>query len=338
MATRLRVVLLGSAAGRGLAPLRELLGDAHDVRAEPSDRGPAALAAAREADVLVTVRADRALLAGAVRLRLVQVPGAGTDGVDRDALPPGVCLANAYEHEAAVAEFVVMQMLALNRELLRLDRAARAGDWSASAAGAGTPHRELGGRTVGIVGYGRIGRAVGRLARALGMRVLAATRSPHRAAPPGEPAEAAGADTLVGMDRLEWLIRESQFLVLAVPLTAETRGLIGARELGWLGVDGYVLNVARGPVVDESALYEALRDRRIAGAAIDTWYRYPGDGGGPTPVAHLPFQALDNVLMTPHVAGWTEPTMRRRWAAIAANVDRVARGEPPLTLVHRAPS
>jgi phosphoglycerate dehydrogenase-like enzyme len=337
VAPRLRVVLLGPSTGLGLAPLRELLGDSHDVIPEPAGRGPAAEAVVRQADVLVTVRVDRDLLGHATRLRLVQLPGAGTDGVDPAALPPGACLANAYEHEAAIGEFVLLQMLALNRELLRLDRAARAGDWSPSAAGGGAPHRELGGHTVGLVGYGRIGRAVARLARGFGMRVLAATRSPHRADPAGEAVEPAAVDALVGMDRLEWLIRHSQFLVVAVPLTPETRGLLGARELGWLGPEGYLVNVARGPIVDESALYEALRDHRIAGAAIDTWYRYPGEGGGPTPVAHLPFGELDNVLMTPHVAGWTEPTMRRRWGVVAANVERVARGEPPLNLVYRAP-
>jgi phosphoglycerate dehydrogenase-like enzyme len=162
------------------------------------------------------------------------------------------------------------------------------------------------------------------------MRVLAATRTPT-------PDDRGSVDTLVGIDRLDWVMAESDYAVVATPLTPETRGLIGARQLGLLGSGGFLINVARGPIVDERALYQALRDRTIAGASIDTWYRYPSTPDERSPVGSLPFSELDNLLMTPHVAGWTVPTMVRRWEIIADNIKRVARGEEPINVVYRAP-
>ena len=326
----MRVVLLGALSGLAAETIQARLGPGDEIVTELAESGPAAERAITEADVVVGVKLPADLLRHGRRLKLVHVPGAGTDGVEVDGLPSGAYLANAYEHEGAIGEFVLLQMLALIRELPKLDRAARAGDWSVGEAGPRPLHRELAGRTVGILGYGRIGREVARLAYAFRLRVLAATRTPR-------PADADGLEALVGLDRLDWLLDQVQFLVLALPLTPETRGLICERELRLLGPEGYVVNVARGPIVDEAALYHALRDRTIAGAAIDTWYRYPTEPGVAAPVANYPFWDLDNVIMTPHVAGLTAPTMARRFEVIADNVERLARGEPPATLVHRAP-
>ena len=326
----MRVLLLGALSGRAAETIEARLGPGHAIVTELAESGPAAERAIAEADVLVGVKLPAELLRHGRRLKLVHVPGAGTDGVDLAGLPSGAYLANAYEHEGAIGEFVILQMLALIRELPKLDRAARAGDWSVGEYGPRPLHRELAGRTVGILGFGRIGREVARLARAVRLRVLAATRTPR-------PADAEGLEALVGLDRLDWLLEQAQLLVLALPLADETRGLIGERELRLLGPDGYLINVARGPIVDEAALYAALRDRVIAGAAIDTWYHYPTEAGVPTPVADYPFWELDNLIMTPHVAGLTGPTMARRFEVIADNIARVARGEAPLNLVYRAP-
>jgi phosphoglycerate dehydrogenase-like enzyme len=115
-------------------------------------------------------------------------------------------------------------------------------------------------------------------------------------------------------------------VLVAVPLVDETRGLIGERELELLGPDGYLLNVARGEVVDERALYEALRDRRIAGAAVDVWYRYPGSRDERTLPSELPFHELENVVMTPHVSGRSEGTRDGRVAFAVEQLVRLAEG------------
>jgi phosphoglycerate dehydrogenase-like enzyme len=115
-------------------------------------------------------------------------------------------------------------------------------------------------------------------------------------------------------------------------VTPETRGLIGARELALKKRSAMLVNVARGEIVDEDALYEALAGGRLAGAALDVWYRYPA-APGPTLPARRPFHELPNVLMTPHVSGWTEGMLEARAAVIAGPIERVARGEPPVNLV-----
>jgi phosphoglycerate dehydrogenase-like enzyme len=116
-------------------------------------------------------------------------------------------------------------------------------------------------------------------------------------------------------------------LVLACPLTPETRGLIGPAELARMRATASLINVARGEVVDEAALYEALRDRRIRSAAIDVWYQYPKDGVPRMP-SRFPFDKLDNIILTPHCSAWTERVVALRFRDIAANIDRLVAGEP----------
>ena len=115
-------------------------------------------------------------------------------------------------------------------------------------------------------------------------------------------------------------------------LNDQTRGLLGERELALLKPNAVLVNVARGEIVDEDALYRVLLERRIAGAALDVWYRYPKEPGPNFP-SRRPFHELPNVLMTPHVSGWTEGMLEARAKLIAENIERTARGEPPLNLI-----
>jgi phosphoglycerate dehydrogenase-like enzyme len=138
--------------------------------------------------------------------------------------------------------------------------------------------------------------------------------------------------TVFGPDALDDLLARADYLAITVPLTPETRGMIGARELAAMKPGAILLNPARAEIVDEDALYDALATWRLGGAALDVWYRYP-TGPGPTLPSRRPFHELPNVLMTPHVSGWTEGMMRARATLIAENVARVSRGERPLSEV-----
>jgi phosphoglycerate dehydrogenase-like enzyme len=281
-----------------------------------------------DVDVLVTLAFTREMAGAAPRLRLVQVPGAGLDRIDRSALPAGVFLANAYGHETGIAEYAMGAMLALTRDLIRLDAALRRGTWESQwAVGALPPPGwpELSGRTLGILGYGRIGQSVARRARAFDMEIWAIRRDLGRA----------GADGLVrlgGPEMLDEVLRRSDYLVIALPVTPETRGLIGERQLRAMKPSAVLVNVSRADIVDEASLYRALADRTIAAAALDVWYRYPTQAG-PTRPSASPFHELPNVLMTPHVSGWTEGMLRARVEVIAENIHRAARGEAPVNLV-----
>jgi phosphoglycerate dehydrogenase-like enzyme len=278
------------------------------------------------ADVLVTMGFTREMAEAAPALRLVQVPGAGLDRIDRAALRPETALANAYGHDVGIAEYVIGAMLALGREFGRVDASLRRGRWESVWSGAPVPlWPELAGKTLGILGYGRIGQAVARRALAFDMEMMALRRDPAQPDPNRLRA-------LRGPEGLGELLARSDYVAITLALTPDTRGLIGPRELASMKPTAVLVNVARAEIVDEDALYEALRGRAIAAAALDVWYRYPS-GGAPTDPAHRPFHELPNVLMTPHVSGWTEGMMESRAAVIAENIERIAAGRPPLNLI-----
>jgi len=286
------------------------------------------LARLGDVDVVVTLAFTPAMGAAASRLRLVQVPGAGVDRIDRRALPAGAVVANAYGHERGIAEYVLGGMLAWNHRFVSVDANLRHGRWDAAWSHDAPPPPfvpELGGKTLGILGYGRIGQAVARRARAFDMTVHAIRREPR-----GTSAE--GLASLAGPEGLDGLLSAADYLAITLALTPETRGMIGARELARMRRSAVVINVARGEIVDEDALYEALAAGTIAGAALDVWYRYPATPG-PTLPSRRPFHELRNVLMTPHVSGWTEGMLAARAAVIAGNIERIARGEAPVNLV-----
>jgi phosphoglycerate dehydrogenase-like enzyme len=288
-----------------------------------ADRSEAAAALA-EAEIVVT-EAWAAGMPPAPRLRLLQAPLTGTDAIEAAALPAGVTVCNAYGHEPAVAEYAIMAMLMWRLRIAEITAAFRAGSWSWSPIVGGQRHGELGGQTVGIVGLGHIGREIARRATALGCRVLAANRTP-RDTPPG-------VERLYAFADLNRMLAESDIVVLSCALTEETQGLIDARRLKAMRPEAFLINVARGPVAEEEALYEALRDRRIGGAALDTWWNYPTAAEPERRPSRFPFHELPNVLMTPHCSPWTDATVERRAVDIARNLDRCARGETLANIV-----
>jgi len=281
-----------------------------------------------DVDVLITLGFTREMGAAAKRLKLVQVPGAGLDRIERAALPAGAWLANVYGHEVGIAEYVLGAILTLTRGFARLDAALRRGVWESQwAVGSAppAPWPELAGKTLGILGYGRIGRALARRARAFDMEVCAIRREVTRS-------DSEGLAFLGGPDALGEVVRRADYLAVTLSLTEATRGILGEQELRMMKPTAVLINVARAEIVDEDALYRALAEQRIAGAILDVWYRYP-KAAGPTLPARQPFHELPNVLMTPHVSGWTEGMLEARAKLIAENIQRTARGESPLNLI-----
>jgi len=300
-----------------------------ELRSWRPEDGESALARELEsADAVVTMSWD-ADTPPAPRMRLLQLPGAGLDGIDFSAVPPRAAVCNVYEHEIGIAEYLVLAMLEWEIALARMDRELRRGRWSDGFAMECPLHGELMGKRVGFIGYGRIARETARRLRPFGVRLLARTRSPHKADE--------HVDDVAGMDRLSEMLAVCDYVVVACPLTEETRGIVDRRALASMKSDGVLLNVARGDVVDEDALYAALRDERIGGAVIDTWYRYPeGPSDVPCYPSKHPFHTLDNVIMTPHASGWSAGLLTRRARVIAANLDRLARGEALLNVARPA--
>lgn len=247
-------------------------------------------------------------LVGAVR------HGAGVDMIPVEAATArGVLVANVPGANAhTVAEHVLWSLLHLARRRSSMLARLQTGPagWAAARALADSGF-ELPGRTIGLVGFGHVGQAIARLCSGLSMHVLAHSRSGPRA---GVPA----AEHVT----LRELLSRSDFVVLACPLTTQTRGLIGAAELAVVRPGACLVNVARGPVVQEAALIEALRSGRLAGAALDVFEVQPLR-------ADHPYRQMEQVLLTPHVAGITDDSMRRMGQGVAVAVEHLLRGDVP---------
>ena len=262
----------------------------------------------------------------APRLRLLQSPAAGLDLIDVPSLPRGVAVCNVDGHEQAIAEYVLMTMLALSHRLVDIvTRFRTEASWAAGGAGGGPLHGELLGKTVGIIGYGKIGREVAKRAAAFGCAVVAANRSPI--------AEKGDASEIYPLGEVDRMLPRCDVVVIAAGLGPETRGLIDARRLRLMKPTALLINIGRALIVDEQALYEALCDKRIGGAAIDVWWRYPSAADPHARPSNFPFHELPNVLMTPHCSSATEGARDRRMGAIASNLDRLACGERLINVV-----
>jgi phosphoglycerate dehydrogenase-like enzyme len=284
----------------------------------------------RDAEVYVGSRFTAEMAGVAEKLRLVHVAGAGTDRIDFDAVPVDVMVANTFHHERSIAEYVLAAAIVLRRNFLAQDRSLRRDVWATPVYDDAIEQaKTLRDTRVGFVGFGHIGQCTWELFRAFGSAGAAVTGSGR------VDAAAHGLSWAGDVTQLDALLRESDVLVLSAPLTRETEGMIGAEQLRALGPDGVLINVGRGPLVDERALFDALRNGDIRSAAIDVWYRYPAGPGETSAPATLPFSELANVLMTPHSSGVTSDTFTGRVDDVAANIGRLVRGEALRNVVAR---
>lgn len=246
--------------------------------------------------------------------RLLHVPGAGLDRIDVASLRAETALCNVYEHEVPIAEYTMACVL---ESTLRLDE-ARASFTPATWGDlyrARPLHGEVAGKRMGIIGYGRIGRAIADRARPFGLDVVAIDAQSHDGAAIWEPT------------RLLELLATSDFVVVAVPLLESTRGLLSSAEFAAMRSGAILINISRAEIVDEHALHKALTHGGITGAHLDVWYRYPsGDDDHPAP-SHARLLDLPNVWASPHIAAWTTELPNRRYRVIAENINRLVRGE-----------
>jgi len=260
------------------------------------------------------------------KVRLVQSVATGIDLFDLAVLPKGATVCNAFGHETAIAEYIIMTWLALHHRLFQISGEFRAqGSWATSWVQSGAPHGEVRNSTLGIVGYGRVGREVARRAAPFGCRILAANRSPREAG--------AGVERVYPLAELDAMLPLCDTVALCTALGPETTGLIDAHRLALMKPSAFLINIARGPVIDEDALFAALRDRKIGGAAIDVWWQYPDALEPNRRGSHHPFHELPNVIVTPHNSGWTSGMIRRRWDENAENIRRFVKGEQLINLV-----
>jgi phosphoglycerate dehydrogenase-like enzyme len=298
--------------------LRAAAPEAEVVAVEERD---AVLTQISDADAYIPGPWDEGVLPAAGRLRWVHFRWAGVGGQLFPALiaNPVVVTNSAGVFAIPMAEHAMALMLALARALNVCLPPSPEDPWRATAERARARMRELHGATLGILGYGGIGRATAERARGFGMRVLALRRHP-------EPDEFA--DAVWGPERLDDLLRQTDYLLVSCALTDETRGMVGERELALMKPHAVIVNVARGAVIAAPALLRALQEHRIGGAALDVT--------DPEPLpADSPLWHMDNVIITPHVSGSSPETSRRQFELLEENVRRFAAGRDLLNVVDK---
>ncbi|MFQ6102343.1 MAG: 2-hydroxyacid dehydrogenase [Anaerolineae bacterium] len=272
--------------------------------------------------ILVAGRPRREHIIASSNLHTLVVPWTGLPKATRELMLdfPHIAVHNLHYNAAPSAEMAITLMLAAAKFIVPVDRIFRAHDW--------TPRYEpkpaipLEGKTALILGYGAIGRRVARTCRGLGMQVMAIRR--HASGPHSTP------DEIHPPDALQRLLPRANVLIVCLPRTPETDGLIGEEELALLPPGAVLVNVGRGPIVNEAALYHALRDGTLCAAGLDVWYNYPADGSSRshTPPSVYPFHELENVVMSPHRAGYSSETEGQCMACLATLLNAAARGEP----------
>lgn len=272
--------------------------------------------------ILIAGRPSAADLEASPKLRALIVPWAGVPAETLALIraTPHISVHNLHHNAVPVAELGIALLLAAAKFVVPMDRDLRTGNWTQRYRP--SPTLLLRDKTALILGYGAIGREVARLCKGLGMSVLAT-----RAHPNPEPNGAA--DEIHPAQALAQLLPRANALIICLPLTPQTQGLIGSEELNLLPSEAILVNVGRGPIVDEAALFRALSDGHLYAAGLDVWYNYPESESSraTTAPSDYPFAGLENVVFSPHRGGATRSTNRLRMECLASLLNTAARGE-----------
>jgi len=258
-------------------------------------------------------------LNNAPNLKFIQAPFAGVDTFDvSDLIRRGIKIANVHSNATAVAEHAMALVLALAKNITEGDRDLRIGYWHGWMSR--EPVISLEGKTITILGLGSIGKEVARFAKAFGMYVIGVKREKVEGHIPN-------VDEVYTHNDIEKAIEKAHFIVCALPLTPETKGMVDRRLFEKMR-GKYFVNVGRGAVVEEEDLFVALKRGILRGAGIDTWWVYPQAPMQTTMPSKYPFHGLRNVIMTPHCAGFTDVTPQHMWEDAVKNVLRFFKGLP----------
>ncbi len=278
----------------------------------------------RDAEVVIAWSLRPEQLRAARKLRWIHSPAAAVHQLMvPEVVNSDIILTNSSEvHGGVVAEHVLALVFALAKRLPQAAHFQEKHVWGQEALWLGRPRpREIAGATLGLIGLGSIGRRVAKAASSLEMRVIAVREHVEKPIPEGVQQVFASA-------QLDELLLQSDYVVLATPVTPNTVGLINAARLAKMKPDACLINVGRGPLVDEAALVHALREQKIGGAALDVFEKEPLP-------ADSPLWDLENLFITPHTAGITEKLWDRHYALISENLRRYLQGQPLLSVVNK---
>lgn len=276
-----------------------------------------------DVEIAVTWSIRPGQIAAAKKLRWIHSPAAAVHQlIFPELVGSDIILTNAREvHGPVVAEHVIALIFALAKKIPVAVRLQEKREWGQQRMWDELPRvREIAGATIGLVGLGSIGRAVAKSAKALGMRVVAVREHPEKGSE--------GADTVFGPAQMNEVFRQADYIVLAAPVTEGTNAIANAERLALMKPDACLINVGRGPLVDEAALTAALREKKIGGAALDVFPKEPL-------AADSPLWDVPRLLITPHSAALTDKLWERHYALFSENLRRYLNAQPLLGLVDK---
>jgi phosphoglycerate dehydrogenase-like enzyme len=291
------------------------------IQLQNYDRVPQEIA---DTDVFIGLSLRPEQFAAAKRLRWIHSPAAAVHQLMYpELIKSSVALTNSTGvHGPVVAEHAITLLLALAKRLPQAMQYQAKHEWSQNQLWQGSPRpREVADSTVLVIGMGSIGREFAARAKALGLRIMAIRENPAKGLD--------GADAVYGSAQIDEVLPQADYVLLCTPVTPATTGIMNAARLGKMKPDAYLINVARGPLIDEAALLDTLQHRRIAGAALDVFNQEPLP-------ADSPFWSLDNILVTPHTAAVTDRLWERHYRLIVDNMKRFLAGERLLNEVDKS--
>ena len=290
---------------------------------------------APETDILIKASISKEFLENAPKLKHIQIPWTGSDRIDFSLLKnyPAITVANSHSNSLTIAEHAVALLLAVAKQLNYRDSHMRNGNWSVRSA-EGLNSFPLTGKTAGIIGYGAIGQKIAHILKnGFNMKILAIKRHPEKSSSTDKY------DFLGGMDDLPRVLHESDFILVALPLTNETKGIIGKQQFNLMKEGCIIINIARGPIINEEALYEFLKTKK-GYAGIDTWYNYPKSSisGSNNPFQptyqNYPFRELENIIMSPHSAFKVGDIGMKTAEDIITNLKLLSQNKSPINLLN----
>ncbi|MFW9906214.1 MAG: 2-hydroxyacid dehydrogenase [Candidatus Thorarchaeota archaeon] len=284
------------------------------------------LSLAPDVEILVAYKLSSKFMKKANKLKHIQVPWTGSETLDFELLRkyPHITVSNSHSNSLAIAEHAVSLLLSAAKRIPYRDSRMRKGDWSPRYNDLNSYW--LTGKTLGIIGYGAIGQKVGRILKnGFNMKVFAIKRDPSKINEEVQP------DFLGGPKDLSYILSESDFILISLPKTSETEGIIGRSEFQLMKESVIICNISRGSIINEQDLFEHLKENKHAIAALDVWYNYPQDRKNPINVfQNHPFEELDNVVMSPHSAFKVHEREAAFAEDIITNIMLVMRNEDPI--------
>lgn len=289
---------------------------------------------APETDILITDTVSKSFLDQATHLKYIQIPYTGANRLDFNLLKnyPNVVVTNSHSNSLTIAEHAVSLLLAVAKQINYRDVHMRTGDWSTRYERV-MNSVALTGKTAGIIGYGAIGEKTARMLKyGFDMKILGIKRHPQNT-------KDDICDFIGGMNDMSKVLSESDFIIVALPLTDETRGIINKEQFDVMKEGSIIVNIARGPIIDEKALYDFLKSKK-GYAGIDVWYNYPSSetdistGKHKKTFQNYPFQELENIVMSPHSAFRVEDIGLKTGEDIITNLTLLSEGKQPINILH----